>query len=252
MTSGPFLSVVIPAYNEAGNFKHGTLEGAYTFLKAQDYRFELLIIDDGSTDETLQLLTEFAINKPEVRVIRAKHRGKGPTVAQGLQQALGQNRLFCDFDQSTPLSELSALLEARAQGYDIVIGSREIYGAKRQQEPYLRHIMGKGFNTIVRLLTVQGIHDTQCGFKLLSDQAVRVIVPKLKITTSPKKDAFTGAFDVELLFLALKYGFTIKEVPVAWTHVASARVSPVKDSGRMFMEVLKIRLADIRGEYVKA
>jgi glycosyltransferase involved in cell wall biosynthesis len=245
----PYLSVVVPAYNEAGNFARGTLDQLYAFLLKSAHTFELLLVDDGSVDETVALMRQFAQDKAEVMVLALPHRGKGPTVREGMLRARGENRLFTDFDQSTPIVEVEKLLAKRDEGYDLAIGSREIKGARREAEPWYRHLMGKGFNFGVKLLTVRGIMDTQCGFKLFSKRAVEAIFPKLAITVEPKPDAFTGALDVEILFLAQKFGFKIAEVPVYWKHVHSARVSPVKDSLRMAKDVVRIRLADIIGRY---
>jgi glycosyltransferase involved in cell wall biosynthesis len=247
----PHLSVIIPAYNEDANFSRHPLDSVYNYLKQQSYSFEMILVDDGSTDSTAALMQTFSRNKQEVSVVTSVHRGKGPTVREGMLQALGENRLFTDFDQSTPISEVEKLMTKRDQGYDIVIGSREIKGAKREAEPWYRHLMGKGFNLGVKILTVRGIKDTQCGFKLFSKKAVEAIFPQLSITVETKSDAFTGALDVEILYLAQKLGFSIAEVPVYWKHIQSARVSPVKDSLRMARDVIRIRLAYISGKYEK-
>ena len=246
-----FLSVVVPAYNEQTNFINGKLEAVYDYLRKQDYTFELVLVDDGSSDGTLNLLHDFGRGKTAVRVIIASHQGKGPTLIRGLTEARGENRLFTDFDQATPIEEIEKLLPFRQRGYDLVIGSREIRGAKREREPLYRHLMGKAFNLVVRLLAVRGIQDTQCGFKLMSEKAVETIFPKMQLyrKASLRRDPFTGAFDVELLFLATKLGFRIAEVPVYWTHIKTDRVNPIKDSWRMFMEVLKICWFNLGGYY---
>jgi dolichyl-phosphate beta-glucosyltransferase len=247
----PYLSVIVPAYNEASNFKKGKISEMYEYLKSQTYSFEIIFVDDGSTDQTAQLLEKFKTNKPEVSIIKAKHRGKGPTVATGLLAAKGENRLFTDFDQATPIEEVEKLLPFRNRGDDVIIGSREVVGAKREKEPFYRYLMGKGFNLIVKIFIFRGINDTQCGFKLLSDNAVNDLVPRLSVTKSDqeRKGAFTGAFDGELLFIARKSGYTITEVPVYWTHFKTNRVRPVKDSVRMFIEVVRIRLNALMGKY---
>ena len=249
MNPKPYLSVVVPAYNEAANFNRGSLAGVYGFLKERSYSFELILVDDGSEDATLSMFRQFAEGKPEVKVIPAPHRGKGPTVAEGMLTATGENRLFTDFDQSTPIQEAEKLLGYRKKGFDIVIGSREIAGSKREAEPWYRHLMGKGFNFGVQLLTVRGIKDTQCGFKLFSAGVTKDLFNKVRVTVKPQTDAFTGALDVELLYLAQKYRYKIAEVPVHWQHVQSARVNPLKDSFRMAKDVLKIRYTDLRGGY---
>lgn len=245
----PQLSVIIPAFNESENFKKNQLLHVYDYLKKQAYSFELLLVDDGSTDSTLTLLNQFSTNRPEVVVVAEPHRGKAGTVRAGMMAAHGHFRLFTDFDQSTPIEEVEKMWPFFERGYDLVIGSREVQGSAREKEPWYRHLMGKGFNFVVQLLAVQGIHDTQCGFKILSDKATKVLFPKLVVTTVPKKDAFTGAFDVELLLLAKRYRFLIAEVPVQWKHVRTKRVSPFKDSLRMFWQLIHLRLAVIRGKY---
>lgn len=243
------LSVVIPAYNEEENFGKGMLDEVYAFLTAQQYTFEMILVNDGSTDATLDLLDDFASGKAHVKVIDNPHMGKSNTVATGMLAATGEHRLFTDFDQSTPIGEVEKLLPFRLKDYDVVIGSREVAGSKRDHEPWYRHLMGKGFNLVVQLFAVRGIHDTQCGFKLFSAAAANDLFPRLRVTSRPSKDAFTGAFDVELLFLARKFDYRIAEVPVHWKHMETKRVSPVKDSIRMFGEVVRIRLTNILRRY---
>lgn len=247
----PYLSVVIPTYNEVGNFKTGEIEKLYTYLRQQNYSFEVIFVDDGSTDNTSNLLKTYARHKKEVRIISNPHLGKGPSVTTGMLAATGENRLFTDFDQATPISEVEKLLPFRHKGYDVVIGSREVKGAKREREPFYRHLMGKGFNFGIKIIAIRGINDTQCGFKLFSAQATEKLFPLLTLgnITKPRTDAFTGALDVELLFLAQKLNFKIAEVPVSWRFFRTTRVNPVKDSLRMAFEVIKIRLNDIAGKY---
>jgi len=245
-----FLSVVIPSYNEVKNLHRGVLDSVLAYLKKQDYSFEIILTDDGSTDGTKEELIKFAQKHPQVKTRLNSHRGKGPTVASGMLAATGQYRLFTDFDQSTPISEIEKMWPFVEDGADIVIGSRALQGAKRDKEPWYRHIMGKGFNFVVQTVAIAGIHDTQCGFKLFSAQATEDLFPRLVIyVNKERQDAFTGAFDVELLFLAKKLGYHIAEVPVLWEHNESDRVNPVKDSIRMFLDIVKIRLADWLGRY---
>jgi len=246
----PFLSVIIPAFNEEENLRQNSLLHVYDYLKKQTYSFELILVDDGSTDKSKELLQKFAANKSEVSVLVEPHRGKASAVRAGILSASGSYRLFTDFDQSTPISEIEKMLPFFNKGYDIVIGSREVEGALRDKEPWYRHIMGKGFNQVVQLLAVRGIHDTQCGFKAFTKRSAIDLFPRLIATVEPKKDAFTGAFDVELLFLARKLKYKTAEVPVRWKHVKSKRVSPVKDSIRMFWQLVLIRWAYLTKRYV--
>lgn len=248
----PFLSVIIPSYKEEKNFARGVLDEVVEYLQRQSFTWEVVLTDDGSTDSTLALLHDFARKHEHVRVVENPHRGKGPTVSSGMLAAQGKYRLFTDFDQSTPLSEFEKFLPFIEDGYDVVIGSRALQGAKREKEPIHRHVMGLVFNILVQIIAVPGVHDTQCGFKLFSAESTEKLFPKLVIySDQERQDAFTGAFDVELLLLARRNGYSIAEVPVAWKHNETERVSPVKDSIRMFIDIVKIRLADISQKYKK-
>lgn len=246
----PFLSVIVPSYNEQTNLKRGALDELLTYLKQQPYDWELIFSDDGSTDGTSAKLAELAQQDSRIQVLNNQHAGKGPTVANGMLAAKGQWRLFTDFDQSTPIAEVEKLLD-HSQDYQVIFGSREIAGARRDKEPFYRHLMGRGFNLVVQLLAVPGVKDTQCGFKLFSAEATKTLFPKLFVYGQQNQalDPFTGAFDVELLFLARKLGFKIKEVPINWYHHETNRVSPIKDSLRMFRDILKIRWAALRRKY---
>ncbi len=245
----PYVSVVIPTYNEAENIKRHKLSEVYEYLRKQAYPFEMVLVNDGSTDSTIEALTAFAKERKDVVLLDEPHRGKAGTVSRGMLAATGTYRLFTDFDQSTPIEEVEKMLPFFERGYDIVIGSREVEGAAREKEPWYRHLMGRGFNMVVQILAVRGIRDTQCGFKLFSAKAAETLFPLLTATNQPKKDAFTGAFDVELLFLARKKGFRAAEVPVQWKHVKTERVSPVKDSLRMFWQLILIRWAYLTRKY---
>lgn len=250
MPEKPFLSVIIPAYNEEPNFKKGLIDEVPIYLEKQDYTYEVLIVDDGSSDSTASLADEFANKHKNFRVIKNPHQGKAQTVKTGVEEAKGELILFTDFDQATPISEVSNLLRFIPE-YDIVIGSRQLAGAKREKEPIYRHIMGLGFNIVVQALTVRGIRDTQAGFKCFKGNVAKELFSALKVYSKGKqvKGALVTAFDVELLFLAKKRRYKIKEVPIIWHHVATTRVSPIKDSLRMFRDVLKIRLNDFKGVY---
>lgn len=250
-TMKPYLSVVIPSYNEMRNLKRGVLDEVSEYLKKQDYQWEVILSDDGSDDGTIEELQKFAKTQSGFKVLSNIHAGKAPTVASGMLAAAGEWRLFADFDQSTPLSEIEKLLVYTKLGYDVIIGSREMVGAEREKEPFHRHLMGRGFNLLVQVLALPGILDTQCGFKLFSEKATKTLYPKLVVYGGrhQRSDAFTGAFDVELLFLAKKYGYQIREVPIMWKHNKTDRVSPIKDSLRMLRDIIKIRIAEIQGRY---
>ncbi len=247
----PYLSVVIPSYNEKPNLEKGVLNEVLEYLRRQNYQWEIILSDDGSTDGTLEALRKFAKGQPNIKVQANVHAGKAPTVKAGMLAASGQWRLFTDFDQSTPISEVENLLDYARRGFDVVIGSREMIGAKRDKEPFHRHLMGRGFNILVQILAVPGFLDTQCGFKLFSAAATEKLFHSLYIYGDQKerKDAFTGAFDVELLYLARKFNYKIREVPIFWKHNETDRVSPIKDSVRMLRDIMRIRIADISGKY---
>jgi len=246
----PFLSIIIPSFNEEENFQTGALARVAEFLKKFAFSYEVLIVDDGSDDQTVNLVKGFIKDKINWQLIKNPHQGKAATIATGVKLASGENILFTDFDQATPLSEIEKLIPFLKKNYEIVIGSREVKGSKREKEPFYRHLMGKGFNIIVQLFALEGLHDTQCGFKLFKSEVAKELFKQLKVYKSELiKNAFTGAFDVEVLFLAQKKGYKIAEVPVEWRHYKTIRVNPIKDSFRMFFDVLKIKIYDILGKY---
>ncbi len=247
----PFLSVVVPAYNEERRLP-ATLHAILDFLAAQPFDAEIIVVDDGSTDATIAAAEAVCATQPHVRVVRNDHRGKGYTVRTGMLLAQGRYVLFTDADLAVPMTEwhkLALLLEA---GYDIVIGSREGLGAQRLGEPRYRHFMGRIFNTVVRLIALGGIQDTQCGFKAFSREAAHSIFSAVQLYGAEAKlvqGAAVTAFDVEVLFLARKFGYRIKEVPVVWQYGVETKVDPIRDSWRNFSDVLRVRWNDLRGRY---
>ena len=252
MAEKPYLSVIIPAYNEEPNFKKGTIDEVPKYLEGQNYSYEILIVDDGSEDDTAKLAADFAKQHKNVRVVKNPHQGKAETVKTGVEAAQGELILFTDFDQATPLYEVERLLPYFPE-YDIVIGSRQLPGAKREKEPFYRHLMGLVFNLVVQAIAVRGIWDTQAGFKCFKGNVAKDLFGNLKVYGRGKKvqGALVTAFDVELLFIAKKKDYTLTEDPIIWTHVATSRVNPLRDSLRMFRDVVKVRLNDIRGVYQK-
>ncbi len=246
----PYLSVIIPAYNELNNFKNGSLNKVFNYLKRVDFEWEVIVVDDQSTDGSSELIENFCNKHKGFKFVSIPHMGKVGGVATGVKKAKGKYLLFTDFDQATPLSEWEKLEPYLKKNYHVVIGSREVTGSRRDKEPFYRHMMGRGFNFGVRLLTVRGIHDTQCGFKAFDTKLAKRLFQKLYVY-KPKKitSAFTGAFDVEVLFIAKKMGYKLAEVPIHWSHVETDRVSPIKDSLLMAIDVVKIRFADMLGKY---
>lgn len=250
MPATPFLSVVIPAFNEADNFKSNKLEGVNDYLKNQNYSWEVIVVDDGSSDNTAKLVGDWVKSKPHWRLIKNSHHGKAKTVETGMLAASGQIRLFTDFDQATPIKEVQKVIAQIKSGAQVVIGSRELKGATRQKEPFIRHLMGRVFNAIVQFLALRGISDSQCGFKAFTaDATIDLFGHLIVYKNHTAADAYTGAFDVELLFLARKRNYQIAQIPVTWEYVNSSRVNAIKDSIRMFADILKIRFAYLTGKY---
>lgn len=250
----PEISIVIPTYNEEKRGIKKNLGVVVDFLESGGYDYELIVADDGSTDNTVAVAEEFARGKERVRILKLPHRGKGATVRDGMLAAGGKYLLFSDADLATPIDELKRLLNwVKEQGFDIAIASREGVGAQRENEPWYRHVMGRIFNFLVQLVAIRGIEDTQCGFKLFKAATAKEILKRLKIygqqETEELKDPYLGAFDVEILFLAQKLGYKIKEVPVTWHYAETQKLDPFEDSIRMARDVIKVRLNDLRGFY---
>ena len=245
-------SIVIPAYNEANKIT-ATLTAVTTFMRSFAPSFNVIVSDDGSKDNTADLVDAFAASNPEVKLLRNAHKGKGYAVYSGVDAADGDLIYVADADLSAPISELKKLsVWVKDQGFDVVIASREGTGARRVDEPMYRHVMGRVFNFWVRTIALPGINDSQCGFKLFNKTAAKEIFKRLKIYGQEAKvldKAYLGAFDVEVLYLARKLQYKIKEVPVVWTYVKTTRLNPLQDSMKMAMDVLKVRLNDIKGLY---
>lgn len=246
-----FLSVIIPCYNEEENFKSGSLKQVYNYLETKFLKdYEVIIVDDGSKDNSAKLIKDYIKDKNNWILIAKTHQGKAAAVRAGVEKAAAKYILFADFDQATPISELEKLLPLLTdKGFDVVIGSREGKGAKREKEPLYRHLMGRVFNFLVQLIALPGINDTQCGFKLFKAKQVKILFSKLRVSHVEIKRAYTGAFDVELLYLAKKRGLKIAEIPLVWKYFKTDRIDPIRDSIKMFFDIIKIRLNDLLGNY---
>lgn len=236
----PLLSLIIPAYNEGQRLPQ-TLPRVFEFLEAQTWPFEIIVVNNNSGDDTREVALEFAASRPYLRVIDEMAQGKGAAVRTGMLAATGEYLFMADADFSMPIEEIAKFLPPQLSDYDVAIGSREAPGAVRYNEPHYRHFMGRVFNFYVKLLAIPGFEDTQCGFKCFRREVAWSILPCQTI------DGW--AFDVELLFIALRHGYRVVEVPVNWYYGENSRVSPVRDTINMIREVLRIRYNGFTGRY---
>jgi len=236
----PAVSLVIPAYCEAERLPV-TLPIILQHIADNCLDWEVRVVDDGSEDGTAAAAQRFADADPHLVVQVEPHRGKGGAVRAGMLAATAPYRVMCDADMSMPVTMVPRLLQRLEQGVDVAIASREAPGARRVDEPAHRHLMGRVFNGIVRLLAVHGIDDTQCGFKGFTAAATEQLFRYAVL------DGF--AFDVEVLFLAQRVGLRIEEVPIVWTHDPDSRVRPGRDTRRMLTEIGRIRVNALTGVY---
>lgn len=241
------LSLIIPAYNEEKRILP-TLKEIYAYLAGRDYTFEIIVVDDGSTDKTVQIVKDFIknVNPSDGKLINillnGENKGKGYTVKNGMLSANGEYIFFTDADLSTPIEELERCLPYLQGNYDIVIGSRSLADSDIIiHQPWYREKMGKIFNFMVNMILIKGIIDTQCGFKGFKRKAVETIFNRCAI------EGFS--FDVETLYLARKFNFTIKEIPIKWRNSTLSKVSPVRHSVQMFLDLIGIRINELKGRY---
>ena len=229
----PFLSVVIPAFNEEEHIG-STLESVVSYLGEQPYSWEVVVIDDGSSDGTAAVVGKWAEADEQVRVESMPHAGKGWAVKQGMLVAGGEYRFMCDADLAMPIKQLSGFLDRMAEGYDIVIGSRQIAGANRFGESPGRHVIGRIFNWLVRVVAVNGFEDTQCGFKCFRSEVAQELF-QLQRTKG-------FGFDVEIIYMAIKQRFRVLEIPIDWYQQPTSKVRPLVDSFLMLRDTLMLRL----------
>jgi dolichyl-phosphate beta-glucosyltransferase len=235
-----FLSVIIPAHNEEQRLP-ATLQRVSAYLATQDYTSDIWVVDSGSTDRTAAIAEAFAQSHPLVHVIREPRPGKGLAVRRGMLAATGDYRFVCDADLSMPIEQVERLIPPRLKDIDVAIASREAEGAVRYNEPIYRHMIGRVFNNLVRIFAVRGIQDTQCGFKCLTASAAEDLFRQVQL------EGWT--FDVELLFVAQRRGFSIAEVPIDWTYFSGSRLHVVSDSIAMFLDLFRIRYNGLKGVY---
>lgn len=236
----PFLSLVFPAHNEEDRLS-ATLEQTAEFLKNQSYDSEIIVVENGSTDRTLAIAHQYVNQIPNLQVIHEDRRGKGLAVRAGMLAAAGEYRMFLDVDLSMPISEVNRFIPPILPRLDVAIASREVHGAVRYGEPPFRHIVGRGFNLLVRLLALPGLQDSQCGFKCFRGKVAD------ELFTLQTIDGWT--FDVEVLFIARKRSYTIFEIPIAWYYYPQSKMRVMQASFQMFADLWAIRRNGWQGKY---
>ena len=243
----PFLSIIIPAYNEERRLPP-TLTKISDFLRGQPYSTEVLVVENGSNDRTSAVVEEFiathaqAEDRLQIRLLHSS-QGKGAAVKHGMLNAQGEYRFICDADLAMPIDEIVKFLPPVAVrgSFDVAIASREAPGSIRYDEPPYRHLMGRVFNWLVRVMAVPGIQDTQCGFKMFTRETAQIVFPLQQL------DGY--AFDVEVLYIARLHNLHLIEVPIHWHHQTDSRVRPLQDTFSMVRELVKIRRNGRAGLY---
>ena len=238
--SETFLSIIIPAHNEAQRLPP-SLEKIKTFIQTQDYSVEVLVVENGSTDDTFETARSYQSEFPGLRVFHEEKRGKGLAIRRGMLEAAGEYRFLCDADLSMPIEQVNRFLPQALGSVDIAIGSREVPGAKRYEEPGYRHLIGRGFNTMVRWLVLPGLQDTQCGFKCFRGEVADRV---FRLQTMEGM-----SFDAEVLYIGRKLGYHVQEVAIDWYYNPDSRVRLFQDSLQMAVDLIKIRMNDNRGLY---
>jgi len=236
----PYLSIILPAHNEAQRISD-SLDKIQQFVGSQTFDSEVLVIENASRDDTLRIAEEYQKAFPQLKVIQLDQPGKGNAIRVGMMAATGQYRFMADVDLSMPVEEILHFLPPNLPTHQVAIGSREKEGSKRIGEPFYRHLIGRVFNLLVQFLVLPGIRDSQCGFKCFSATAAE------QIFSIQTLDGWS--FDVEVLTIARSLGYEVVEVPVTWIYQPGSRVRLVKDSWKMFQELLLIRRNKQNGLY---
>ncbi|MCL4366103.1 glycosyltransferase [Patescibacteria group bacterium] len=242
------ISIIIPSYNESANLKRGVLDDVENYLKGLQVSFEIIVVDDGSSDDSVELIKKHTSQNKNFKLIENPHGGKANTVMTGMLEARGEIVFFTDMDQATPINQIEKFLPKFEEGFDIVIGSRQ----GRKGAPMLRKLSAWGFSLLRGIILGLPFKDTQCGFKAFSKVSVEKIIPKIKSEWGVvhfKGGAVNAGFDVEVLYLAKKYGFKIAEVGVEWKYVDTERVQVVKDAMAAIYDMFRIRCNDLKGKY---
>lgn len=242
------LSIVIPAYNEERNLERGVLDEVENYLEKLGMPYEIIIVDDGSSDQSVELIKRYLASKRNFKLIQNPHGGKANAVMTGILEASGDIVLFTDMDQATPINQLEKFMPKFEKGFDIVIGSR----SGRKGAPLVRKLSAWGFALLRGLILGLPFNDTQCGFKAFNKGSVNKIIPKIKDEWGVvhfRGGAVNAGFDVEVLYLAKKYGFRIAEVPVEWKYVDTERVQMGKDALAAIYDMFRIRWNDFKGKY---
>ena len=245
MSQYPKYSIVIPAFNESARIP-ATLESVIACVRANAWDAEIIVVNDGSTDNTAEIVRNMAHNAPELRLLENPgNRGKGYAVRNGILHALGDIVMFTDSDLSAPIVEAERLFAAIAGGADIAIGSRWLEsGRQTHRQPLYRQIFGRCFNLVCRMVMNLPFADTQCGFKAFTRTAAQTV---FQLQTIER-----WGFDPEILFIAIKRGFRVVEVPVSWAHDERTQISYLKDGTQMLKEMGQIRTNSLRGRYDEA
>jgi dolichyl-phosphate beta-glucosyltransferase len=241
--TAPFLSLIFPAHNEELRLPE-TLKQVFDFIGNQPHTVEVIVVENGSTDRTFQIAQKFTESHPNLRILQNAQRGKGRAVRQGVLAAHGEYRFMCDVDLSMPVDEISRFLPPALQGYDIAIASREAPGAIRYEEPYYRHFVGRIYNGLIRFLALPGLQDTQCGFKCFYGKVAEDLFLRQTLNG--------WSFDVEILFIARLLGYQVIEIPIHWYYNSHSKISVVRDSFKMGLDLLTIRLNALRGVYTRS
>lgn len=242
------ITLVIPAYNEEKNLNNGVLTQVIDYVSPRKDKYDVLIVDDGSSDKTVSLVEDKIRSLKNFQLIQNPHQGKALTVMSGLLDASGDIVIFTDMDQATPITEVEKLINKFDEGFDIVIGSRR----GRKGAPIVRKIAALVFANLRNAILGLPLKDTQCGFKGFTKNSIQAIFPNMKKrwqNNIASGSAVNAGFDVETLFLAKKYGFKIAEVPVDWHHVGTERVQLIKDATEAIGDMINIRLNDLMGKY---